>query len=459
MKRFKLKLGLLISGITAGIITITGLTFLTVQTNQNDKLDNIMKNYHFKINYDTNNISKLDLTKHFASEFVYSSKEVFQENQIQDPNYKNNSAFWHEQLEINPTQGNKKRSNEKIFVLEQNDKTPIDILFNSSFDGKYNIYYQSFANDKEGKLFLKVYLENKNNNNFSSQNERIQLMKQFIYVIDGFKKYENNEIENTDINYRLWDFQATEKLNIDYSQNLIPNLNILFLQLPQKDETNEIEIEKNNKQLKSLIKYDIKNYQNKNHYLINENKSIWFTKVDNNNLIINYYLEKIVPVASIENLFAVENLKIITPQQQLIKFNFEELKAMAAKVKINILNNADLSQSIPNENNLIYYQNANSNDIQKNTATGLYKPLDLIINSSQEDQINYSVEYYLNDPLTGTIKTEEKNRNTPLVTYNNQTGSATFAFKIELKNKSPLNGLLSFIGTYTLEKTFKNSNN
>ncbi|MGV2393789.1 UNVERIFIED_CONTAM: hypothetical protein O8I53_13060 [Campylobacter lari] len=31
------------------------------------------------------------------------------------------------------------------------------------FEKKYNFYYHSFANDFEGKLYLRVYLENKDN--------------------------------------------------------------------------------------------------------------------------------------------------------------------------------------------------------------------------------------------------------------------------------------------------------
>ncbi|WP_416738008.1 MAG1430 family protein [Mycoplasmopsis meleagridis] len=440
MKRFKLKLGLAISSILASSALIIAFSVASsIHNKQNNSLNYQMSLYHFKT------LNKINKKDHLASEFVYANYTV-PYSSSQDPNLNDNSQYWENQLELSS-------SNTKDiinFELKNKNNAPIDL-----FKEKYNIYYHSFANDKKGILYLKVLLEDKNDDSLKnlSIKEKLDILPQFTYFIEGFKTI--NSLDKPDNQYQLFNIQATNKLNLDFSNNVINNIDDLINKLPKTKSDNAETIRNNLELISKYLIIPMDNNIVHPFYEIDNTKAIWFTKNSNEELIIHYFLNKNIPVATLNELNKIEKLTIKNEETQVIKLNFSELKEAAKQVKIIPFNNADLSNVIPYENSFTFFNSSSTSDPHHNTSNGYYNRLDLIFDDSYSNSYKYQLEYYLLDPKNGLNKEDNNYTNKPIISYDSKTGSATFAYKIKNKNQSTANGILEYIGTFSLNDAFK----
>ncbi|WP_029512928.1 MAG1430 family protein [Mycoplasmopsis iners] len=450
----KLKIGLLSTSLALSTAAIVTTGVLIAKQSKVVDLQSELTKYNFTT------IPSFNKAEHLPSEYSYVSYDLPYSSELRDPNLKtdaNAKSFWAKQLEI---QSNSTELSGKIFNLVTKNNQPIDVL-----KEKYNIFYQSFANDEEGVLYLKINLEDKNDSRIktsSSIADRRVYWTGFTYKIDGFKKLTSEDYEAVDRNYSLWDFKATAKLNLDFSNNVFNNAQD-FLNVLHKKNVNEESldtIKTQNENTKKYLTYSLNNNVSHPFYQLDEKSEIWFDNdLVDNNITINYYVNKVIPVASTEDnssLDAVKLVRINQVQSQKIKINIEQLKALLPLVKINVLNNKDLSNITPYGDDFVYFTGT-SDDNHHNTSKGWYRDLDLVFDDTVENKNQYILRYYLLNPTDGSIKTDVNFKGKPIINYDSATGSATFAYEITLKNASDANGILSIISSYVLSETFKKS--
>ncbi|EGV00174.1 hypothetical protein MCSF7_01911 [Mycoplasmopsis columbina SF7] len=447
-----LTLSLLSVGAITGIGVLTALNVATFK-NSNQSTDELKK-YNFLAT------DKLDKNV-LPSTYAYASYSIPVSANDIDPNlkYSNNEQreYWAYQLELNsgatsPVYASKNRN--PLFTLKTKDNEPIDLL-----KEKYNIYYQSFANDKEGILYLKVSLEDKNNEELlkKSISERRATWEAYTYKMDGFAKLTNEEAEKKH-NLSLWNFAASNKLNLDVSNNKINSIQDLLNLLPQKtnDEKSEQDIKNMHSKVKEYFSFASGDRSINPYYKIDTSREIWFSDtIDDNQLTINYHILKVVPVASDKEDSSLDAITTIPvgAESQKITINIDQLKEAANKIQIISFNNTDLSKKNPIDPNFVYFTNIQNNSSHHNTSEGYYDALDLIFDPEFKDANKYVLKYYKYDSQTGFIK--NKFKDLPLVSYDENTGTASFAVSISLKNASDQNGILTLIKVITLENTFQ----
>ncbi|OAB48963.1 MAG1430 family protein [Mycoplasmopsis gallinarum] len=467
MKKYKLNVMLgsivAIAGLSA-IATVSTIAYL--KRNQNASGEEQLKLYEFVA---TKNLNKDVL----PSTYSYASYDIPYSSEQRDPDLKYNSntdkGFWAYQLELNPNTSAYKTNNfDPLFNLKTKNNAPIDLL-----KDKYNIYYHSYANNINGTLFLKVSLEDKNTPS-DTVSERMKTWKSFVYKIDGFKtlsQIPNEELDNPAV--PSWNFSSTTTLNIDFSNDRLTSINDLLNnlnqnQIAQPDSTATAETwaayknqvkeawDKTNK----YLSFATKESGNQSYYMLDKNRPVWFSAVENSTMIkIHYYVKKFVPIASIDNLNAISEIELNQIYSQNININYAQLKEITSKIKVIPFNNADLTNDIPYGDNFIFVNSTTSSNPRHNTYGGYYEKLDLIFDNTLTNINNYELKFYKYNPETGGTKADDKYPNTPLVSYDAQTGQAKFAYILKLKNSSPINGIGEFIGVVTADAQFKIENN
>ncbi|AMD81333.1 hypothetical protein MCANPG14_00903 [Mycoplasmopsis canis PG 14] len=160
--------------------------------NNNNKLEEKKNNYIEKdeISQFKLETGKLDKKEVFASK--YANNPTFIKSSFNTP--RGDSSFWKNQLIFSRILQQNELNKDKLFGLNH----PKNIILNK-FTDKFKISFNSYANDLEGILYLKVTFTPKDSTKLSDQFEH-------IFSLNGFKKYNENDfsegmfIKNININ-------------------------------------------------------------------------------------------------------------------------------------------------------------------------------------------------------------------------------------------------------------------
>lgn len=200
--KFNKKLSYLL---VAGIASAAFITPLALLYKHAHKAPNALQQIaNYKLSFGKG-LNKKEAAKHYASEFSYASYNDSRTNysyqELFQPLLKNISTkdndFWKYQLEISYNRKDSsveeyKQYKDPLFTLKNKiSSAPIDVLKQT-----HNIYYHSYSNDFEGKLYLNVLLEDKNGiegkkdllQKSTSNEERINSWAYFTFELGGFKK-------------------------------------------------------------------------------------------------------------------------------------------------------------------------------------------------------------------------------------------------------------------------------
>ncbi|WP_027120408.1 MAG1430 family protein [Mycoplasmopsis lipofaciens] len=484
MKKNTIK-NLLLGGIAlTSLGSVVALSVIISQNKKNKNPIDLLKTYSFKMNkytkdegdfiYNFNNstnpkklyeINKNDL---LASEFAFSSYQDNSSNADNYPGLKNSNylqkEFWKYQFDWKYNKENFKETSYKnknfypLFSLKTKNGKPIDLL-----EKDFNIYYRAYANDFEGKLYLKINLENKNVDKNKKISERKNEWIGYTYEINGFRKINKNDYIKNNTS-KVWNFSTNEKMRLSFYQKTLNSVEDLFEILPHKnieninDEDNKKTIQNNYETITKYFSFGLDDNILKPVYKINKNRSIWFNYDTNkpDELQINYFLNKYIDAASEDDLSKTKLVEITDENNQPIQFSttikidyFELEKIAKENVKIIPFQNQNLSQIDPSE--MVFYKNVSSASTNhKNTLGGWYKDIDLVFKDDFEIEngSKYILKFF--DKKIDDIynsKDENNYKDTPLIKYEKTTGEATFTYIIYNKN----NPSSKYIGTYTLK--------
>ncbi|MBZ4204150.1 MAG1430 family protein [Mycoplasma tauri] len=418
--------GLIISSVflaSSVVATVaSAAVFISVKKKLNNPIDLAIENIkNFQLKIKPNDIENKDgftreiynpelpnaykTSEHYASEYTYISFYGFKSGDT-EPTLKKDINYW-------PS-------------IEENDKnknkTPF-ILFDKNFltenKNKYNIYYHSYANDFTGTLYLRVYLEEKNDTNKDAKKYKPNL-KFVDYKIDGFKKIElnqNGKIDNK-IEKELIKSYAREKHNFrtnytvrnKFIKNEINSLDAIMdlknndiSKIPTSENKNSEKIKESHSKFNSyFFKSNISHKDGQLKFEIDIDRPIWIEKKDNpEEYTINYYLKVYIPNAQYsddqndegKNLNSIRELKI----DRLIKTSYNsrlsKMALLSKNIEIDTFNNdgsIKKEELLPSK--LEYISNGyNASKKYKNVSNGYIDSLNLDIkkigeNTSEEEK-------------------------------------------------------------------------
>ncbi|VEU75463.1 Uncharacterised protein [Mycoplasmopsis maculosa] len=488
--KFNKKIFLISSSLVVSSAMVAGIgTYVLVASNKNNEDVNLIKSLKFEVNPEANEEfsenekksdynngiitttkpKKFDISNHFASEYTYSSFYVSSSDN--EPTLVSDNSFW------NNIKNKYSYNANKYFTLLNIDKD----LSLVDFENKYNFYYHSYANDFEGKLYLRVYLEDKEDKlvkEGKTLTERKVNWKFVDFIMEGFKKYsgENDELlqKTDDYNNNQHQFSISTytrnqflkgDLNIDGGWNSISDLldlnNNKNELLPTRKLDSNDAIKKAYLSISRILSFYKSNNifgKTKSKYIIDDSKPIYFEQDSSNSnlLTMNYYIKKFVPNAKYsdsEELTTSKEIKI--NQMQKLTFNtlYFELKKFAEKIKISVNSNTPINETIPSINSPLFISSQANTTGYTNTKNGYYKEFNLFLDSTEEEINNfnnlYELKYYKRSSIDifseldfskSTSNTFDK---TPLLEIKQNEGKAKYAYSINKKGSN-----VNFLGVF-----------
>lgn len=344
----KLTFSLLIG---ANVVGISGLVVTTVLLVK-DRVSNPVLSLDNYVLLTTNDF---DRSTYYASEFVHTDDDsLLIKYGWSDQRKKESKEFWTKQfVKLTHEYGKDNTFYDKFILQEKKSGAPFFYLNSQNL---YTFSFSSFANDKLGKLILKIRYHDKEYDSLSNdERETKKIYKYKYFVVDGFKKVNPNSLKKDNINKipRDWKFEPNAALHNSFIKT-------------KKDEEPKFknyadfwtEYEKKEKKYEFINSFfSFRDYEREwNNYDSNfklDKNSLTMQKIEgkDNEFYINYKVFAMVKDATINKDYGINDLLKIDEQfykyeeikQTKIKMNFLELNKFADKVQI-ISNKSDLSK-------------------------------------------------------------------------------------------------------------------
>lgn len=424
---------------------------------------------------------KYNKATHYASEYAYASYSVYYTDYKQlEPALISNSKFWDGIIYKYPSQLN------KTFYLA-NEKRDLSL---QDFENDYYFYFHSYANDFDGKLYLRVYFEKKTKDLSSKAvtTEEVRKRKpswEFVdYVMDGFKKRDINNADfqtnllkqynpgfhkfnmHNSIRYLFWKGDFDLKNGYKKLDDLLVNS---YDQLKSNDKLPTVKGE-NKEQIEAahsafnsvfwITETVSMNDEHSSKFSIDKTKPIWVTKEagSNDKLIFHYYIKSFISDAKYndkDSLNQSKEIQIKEEQTYEYHFDYYKLKELGKFIKVVPVPGVELNTIKVSD--LIFNSWSTTSDIHVNTKGGYFNNLNIILNTEDPDypknlSFNPAVKFYTISNANSevfnntTYKPEAATFGKPIVISDPKAGKATFVYTIENANDSNK----QYVGFYEL---------
>ncbi|QZE12265.1 MAG1430 family protein [Mycoplasma sp. Ms02] len=164
-------------GVASAAVVTSGVLYASAKKNQDDKYSGLIQNRVLPVLSDFEFKFKKDQNDYYAGEFVTGSKLLYNGYPSGYPSEYRVYDFWEKVL----MKSKENHPAYDFFTLKTQNNQPFNVLSEN-----YSINLESFANDSEGVLLLKVTLVEKN------VKEKPKT-ESYVYQLKGFKKVSEEE--------------------------------------------------------------------------------------------------------------------------------------------------------------------------------------------------------------------------------------------------------------------------